>query len=110
MSQFIDSFQLSKANKEIMSEVKKFLTIEKTKLSDAARMRAMQEKKEAQLIAQGKKKKKPKTPAEPILVGSRVRLEKSNQRGEVIAINGEEATVMFGQFKTKVDVAKLVIV
>jgi DNA mismatch repair protein MutS2 len=111
MSSFIEAYILSKPNKELLDEVKKFLTIEKTKLNDIERSRELKEKHEAKLVAQGKrKKKKPKIPVEPIIVGSRVRLEKSNQRGEVIALDGKEVTVMFGMFKTKVDVSKLVVV
>jgi DNA mismatch repair protein MutS2 len=111
MSSFIDAYILSKPNKELMAEVKKFLTIEKTKLNDVQRARALKDQHESMLVAQGKRKKeKPTNHLEPIVLGSRVRLEKSNQRGEVIALDGKEVTVMFGMFKTKVDASKLVVV
>jgi DNA mismatch repair protein MutS2 len=111
MSSFINAYILSKPNKELMAEVKKFLTIEKTKLNDVQRARALKDQHESMLVAQGKRKKeKPTNHLEPIVLGSRVRLEKSNQRGEVIALDGKEVTVMFGMFKTKVDASKLVVV
>jgi len=110
MSSFIDAFELGKANRDLMGEMKKFITIEKTKLTDVVKMQALREREEARQIALGKKKKKAKQDEVPVTVGSRVRLEKSNQRGEVIEIDGKEVTVMFGQFKTKVNIDKLSVV
>ena len=109
MHAFVDRFKLGKANKELMGEVKKFLTIEKTKIEEAKKLIALREKAEAKSAAkQRRRKKKPKSEV-PLKVGSKVRLAKSNQRGEVIELEGEKVVVMFGSFRTQVTRDKLVV-
>ncbi len=111
MASFIQAFQLGKANKELMAEVKKFLTIEKTKTEEQSKAKQLKEKANAKKQARKERDRKRKNKVRhPVKVGSTVRLEKSNQRGEVIELDGSEATVMFGQFKTKVGLEKLVVV
>jgi len=109
MHAFVDRFKLGKANKELMGEVKKFLTIEKTKIEEAKKLIALREKAEAKSAAkERRRKKKPKSEV-PLKVGSKVRLAKSNQRGEVIELEGEKVVVMFGSFRTQVTRDKLVV-
>jgi len=110
MAEFIQAYQLGKANKPLLDEVKKFLTIEKTKTEEFRKKREYKEKAEAKKQARILREKKRKNKVEkPVVIGCTVRLEKSNQKGEVIALDGAEATVMFGQFKTKVGLEKLVV-
>lgn len=111
MADFIQAYKLGKANKDLMAEVKKFLTIEKTKTEELRKAHELKEKANAKKKARKEKERRRKNKVQhPVKVGSTVRLEKSNQRGEVIELNGGEATVMFGQFKTKVGLEKLVVV
>ena len=56
-----------------------------------------------------KPKKSVEIKLSPIKVGSRVRLKNSKQRGEVIDLEGAEATVTFGNFKTKVNVELCIV-
>lgn len=110
IAQFIDEFELGKNNKELMAELKKFLTIEKTKLEEVRKHKEYKEKLEAKRLAEENRKRKKRAKVQsPVTVGSKVRLDKSNQRGEVIGIQGSEATVMFGAFKTKVGLDKLIV-
>ncbi|NNC83708.1 MAG: DNA mismatch repair protein MutS [Flavobacteriales bacterium] len=111
MHQFIDAYTLGRANKELLNEVKKFLTIEKTKLEEARKLKDRKEKSAAKSRARKERERRRKNKVKkPVKVGSTVRLEKSNQRGEVIELKGSEAVVMFGSFKTKVGLEKLVVV
>ncbi|NNK80595.1 MAG: DNA mismatch repair protein MutS, partial [Flavobacteriales bacterium] len=111
MHQFIDAYKLGRANKELLGEVKKFLTIEKTKLDQARKIKERKEKVAAKNRARKQREQRKKNQVQkPVKVGVTVRLEKSNQRGEVIELKGGEAVVMFGSFKTKVGLEKLVVV
>jgi dsDNA-specific endonuclease/ATPase MutS2 len=57
-----------------------------------------------------KKQQQPKSPPKPILVGSAVRMLNGNQDGQVSEIKGKEATVLFGNFKTKVKLIDIEVV
>jgi DNA mismatch repair protein MutS2 len=110
ITQFIEEFQLGKSNKELMADLKKFLTIEKTKMEEVRKHKEYKEKLEAKRLAEENRKRKKRSKVQsPVKVGCKVRLDKSNQRGEVIEIQGNEATVMFGAFRTKVGLEKLIV-
>ncbi|NNC83119.1 MAG: DNA mismatch repair protein MutS, partial [Flavobacteriales bacterium] len=80
-------------------------------LEEARKLKDRKEKSAAKSRARKERERRRKNKVKkPVKVGSTVRLEKSNQRGEVIELKGSEAVVMFGSFKTKVGLEKLVVV
>lgn len=109
MSTLIDRFELkakSPNNKVLLEELKKYLTVEKTKIEEAARAEKLK-----QQAAARKNPKKIKPQHELIKVGSTVRLSKGGkQRGTVMELEGTRAVVAFGMFRTKVDLRELVFV
>lgn len=113
MDQFIADFKMkAKAkNQDLFEEIKKYITIEKTKLLEAEKKKLEKQRElERQRKAPKNRKYKAKPSVNPIVVGSRVKLKTTRQIGEVLAIEGKEATVAFGVFKTKVDLSKLVFI
>ncbi len=105
MLQFIDSYESKKGNKNLLAELKKYIAIEKSKLEEIEKQATL---KAAVKAKHPKRKQKANTKAEkPILVGTIVRLRESKQVGKVLEINGKEATVAFGNFKTKTQISKL---
>jgi DNA mismatch repair protein MutS2 len=106
MQSFIDQFVTKgkgTQNKPLLEEVKKFITVEKTKIEDAKRAEELKIKS----AAKKQTKKKPKPELDLIKVGSLVKLVGGKQSGTVIELDGKNATVAFGVFKTKVEKAKL---
>ncbi len=108
MEQFFGKMKGNKATKPFMDEVRKYLIIERTKITDAS--------KKAQLVKAVKKDFKPKITKKktevakvfkPVLLGSKVKLITGTQVGEVVEISGENAIVVFGNFQTKTKLAKL---
>lgn len=103
MAAFIESWNLRAKNKEQLDEIKKYIIVEKTKIDDERKQKSIQKK-----IHQNKEQKqKREHQREKIKVGSLVRLVQTKQTGDVLEIDGEEATVAFGVFKTKVDISRL---
>ena len=110
MHQFIESYQVKGGNKKLFEEIKKFLAIEKSKLEDAKKKATLIQKSRAKSEAKKKKAERKKKQAEnPVVLGSRVRLKQSNKQGEVVELKKNKATVMFGEFKTQVDISKLLV-
>lgn len=116
MSQFVQNYPSKSKPKqtEYLKEVKKYITIEKSKIEVANRkaQEAERLKLEAQKAkAPSKKQKRRKQVVEkPILEGSKVKMKGSKQSGEVIKMDGNQATVAFGNLKAKVKVEQLVVV
>lgn len=115
MSQFIHDYpSKSKAKQtEYFKELKKYVTIEKSKIDTAIRKaqeaeRAKQEK--LQLKSKKQKRKQVEAPKKPIEIGSTVKLKNSRQGGKVLAIDGKEVTVVFGNLKAKVKAEKLIVI
>ena len=116
MFQFIQHLPKGKAKqKEHWKEVQKYLTIEKSKLEQAAREAQEAQRKEEEALEakrkqkqQRKQKKNRKPEPKPIAVGQRAKLKNGRQVGEVLSIDGNEATVIFGVMKAKVKVSELV--
>lgn len=105
MLQFIESYESRKGNKVLLAELKKYIAIEKSKIEEIEKEAML---KAAVKAKQPKRKQKAKTtPEKPILIGSTVRLKESKQVGKVLEINGKEAIVAFGNFKTKTQISKL---
>ena len=91
LSQFVDRFESGKANKVLLEEVKTYLAKEKAK--------AEKPSKKAKAKAA---KRRPNHQSDKIVVGSLVRLRTGQERGDVVAVQGDHVTVMFGAFKTRV--------
>jgi len=115
MAQFIEEFPSSSKKKqnEFLNEVKRYLAIEKSKI-EARIKKAAEEAKKKRMEAERKnqKQKKPnkgtkKAVEKPLEIGSRAKLNNSRQVGEVVNIEGEEVTVVFGQIKAKVKRSQL---
>ena len=93
LSQFIDRFESGKSNKGLLEEVKTYLAKEKSRMDEQAK-RGKPAKKQG--------KRRPNHQSDKIVKGSRVRLRSGQERGDVVAVQGDHITVMFGAFKTKV--------
>lgn len=104
--QLVEKFNLRAKNKDVLEELKKFVAVEKTEreesrvkkkvLTDSKAKSATKEK-----VVQDRKK---------MIPGALVRLEKTQQVGEILEVIGETATVAFGVFKTKVELVKLLLI
>ncbi|MDE0870783.1 MAG: DNA mismatch repair protein MutS [Flavobacteriales bacterium] len=104
LQQFVDRYTAESKNKELLEDVRKYLAMERAKLDDASKSAAVKRK----AILGGKPKKRPKHFVERIQVGSIVRLRiGGKERGEVIELNQSTALVLFGSFKTRVELTKL---
>ena len=117
MFQFIQGYPSKSKAKQIeyLKEVKKYLTMEKSKGEQA--LRKVQEakrlkEKAQQNNSQSKKNKKihPQKAVKQLEVGFRVKLKSSRQVGEVIQVDGQEAKVIFGNLTAKVKVKDLLII
>lgn len=108
---FIDQYDTrpkAKGNKELLEEVRKYIAMEKTKIEEV-KNEAFLKQKAAE--AKNPKKKRPKANQDKIRVGSTVRLiSGGKQRGTVIELDGDKATVNFGVFRMKVEIQKLAYV
>jgi len=112
MTQFINSYRLKGSNKKMLEEVKKFIAVEKSKLvtkKEQAKTKQIAKNVPSRSTVK-KKQQQPKSPPKPILVGSTVRMLNGNQDGQVSEIKGKEATVLFGNFKTKVKLIDIEVV
>lgn len=104
LQQFIDRFQSGKPNKALIEDLRKYLSMEATKLAERAEAKARKK------AAEDKRRKSSRTKQhlDRIAVGSTVRLKEGRQRGEVLDIKGARATVAFGEFRTRVELEDLV--
>lgn len=104
LMQFIDRFDPGSKNKELFQDVQKYLAVEKSKKLDAVAAKKAKQKANAAKSA----KRRPKHFVERIKVGSIVRLRNGGkERGEVLQMHGDGATVLFGAFKTKIELERL---
>ncbi len=117
MSQFIQNYpSKSKAKQtEYLKELKKYVVVEKSKIEMA--LRKTQEVKKLKEEAQKSKGNKPKQARlqpvkteKPLLVGSRVKIKNTKQAGDILSLDGKEATIAFGNLKAKVKLEKLIVI
>jgi len=113
LSAFIDKFvtrsRKKDVNQPLFEEIRKYLTVEKSKLEDADRKEKLIK---ASQSTKPKKKKILKPEMDPyqrhkIVVGSSVKLISTKQSGTVESIEGEILTVTFGFLRMKVEREKL---
>ncbi len=103
MQQFIDRWDVNSKNKELLEDLRKYLAMERARQEDAA---ALARAKRAAAKAR-EPKRRPKHFVERIQVGSKVRLRNGNERGEVVAVKGDDITVLFGAMRMRVERNKL---
>ena len=101
--QFIESYNLRTKNKDLLDEVKKYMAMEKAKLEDVRKQKAVQSK----VKKQREEKIAVESNREKIAVGSLVRLRNTKQTGTVLNMDKGLVTVAIGMFRTKVDLQKL---
>jgi DNA mismatch repair protein MutS2 len=104
LQQFVDRFKSGQANKALLEDVRKYLSVEATKVAEKAEAAAQKKADKASK----KKTARTKQHVDRIQVGSTVRLKEGRQRGEVLDIKGRRATVAFGEFKTRVELHDLI--
>ena len=112
MAQFIEGFPTSSKKKQtdFINEVKRYLAIEKSKIEVSIKKAAEAAKKKRLEAEKRNQKNKPKKnriakqkiTEKPLAIGVRAKLKNSKQVGEVVKIEGEEITLVFGQMKAKV--------
>jgi DNA mismatch repair protein MutS2 len=104
--QLVEKFNLRAKNKDVLEELKKFVTVEKTEREES--------RKKKKVLTESKvkteRKEKVIQDRKKMIVGATVRLEKTQQVGEILEVVGETATVAFGVFKTKVELGKLLLI
>ena len=103
MHQFITSYNAKTKNKELLENVKKYLAMEKAKYDEERKTKKLKE----QTKAKKERRSKRKEDLSKIEVGCTVKLRTNKQRGTVLEIDGDTATVAFGFMKTKVSLSKL---
>jgi DNA mismatch repair protein MutS2 len=103
LNQYIKRYTTSKANKDLLQEIKKYLAVEKSKTEDAQKKTKLKE----QAKRKRDDKKNRKANQDKIKVGCTVRLITGREKGEVLEVSGGKALVAFGIFKTKVEISKL---
>lgn len=103
LESFIKQIEPKGKNKEALEEVKKYLLVERGKQLDIAKAKEL---KEAEAR---KRNKKPKVrPNQHLIkVGSTVKLINGKERGTVLEMDKDYATVAFGVFKTRVKLNQL---
>jgi len=113
MRQFIGRYLLhskkKNANKALLDEVKKYISIEKTKEEDAQILEKIKREKAKPTVAK-KKKTAPvvdENQQAKIKLGSQVKMINSKQTGIVDEINANLVTVVFGSMRVKVEKEKL---
>ena len=104
--QLVEKFNLRAKNKDVLEELKKFVAVEKTEREES--------RKKKKVLTESKAKKATKEKViqdrKKMIPGAIVRLEKTQQVGEILEVIGENATVAFGVFKTKVELGKLLLI
>lgn len=104
--QLVEKFNLRAKNKDVLEELKKFVAVEKTEREES--------RKKKKVLTESKAKKATKEKViqdrKKMIPGATVRLEKTQQVGEILEVVGETATVAFGVFKTKVELGKLLLI
>ena len=104
--QLVEKFNLRAKNKDVLEELKKFIAVEKTEREESRKKkRVLTESKVKTAI-----KEKVIQDRKKMIAGATVRLEKTQQIGEILEVIGETATVAFGVFKTKVELGKLLLI
>ena len=98
MNQYVSRFKPGTKNKELLEEILKFLAVETAR------------KNKSSVKPSDTVKRRPNHRSDEIKVGSVVKLRSGKEKGDVISLQGKNATVLFGAFKTRVKIEKLSLV
>jgi DNA mismatch repair protein MutS2 len=98
MNQFISRFKPGTKNKELLEEILKLLAVETARKNKTSA-------KPTDAV-----KRRPNHRSNEIKVGSVVKLRSGKEKGDVLSLQGKNATVLFGAFKTRVKIEKLSLV
>lgn len=101
--QFIEKYHLRSANKELIEEIRKYLAMEKSAIEATRKEKNIKKDLDKEKVKALRRNKS----AAVIKVGSLVRLRQTKQTGTVLELDGNQATVAFGNFKTLLDIAKI---
>ncbi len=113
LRQYVDRYLLrtkkKDANKALLEEIHKYISIEKTKIEDAKIVERIKKEASGKLKPKKVKNKPTANPLnhDKIKEGSKVKMVDSKQNGVVEAINGKNVTVVFGALRVKVELNKL---
>jgi len=111
MLSFVERFALNtrkkSVNDELFSEIKTYLTFEKSRKTINARSAKKTNSSDQSLVSSKEARKKNDFQQEKIKCGSLVQLISSNRNGTVESINGEKVTVIFGNARMKVSLENL---
>lgn len=95
-----------KENKKLIGDITDYLLIEKSKTQDTKKLQKLKSVNQTKSKTKQKVRKKPRKPIE---IGSKVRLKSGGKKiGEVISIDKNTVTVLFGMFNTKVEKENLI--
>jgi len=107
LEQFVEKYGRKGKARETLEEVRRYLAMERDKKRDKAKKKqATARSKTAKTPAQ--KAPKMKRHLDLIQVGSQVKMDGSNLKMEVIALEDGMATLSYGSMKTKVELSRLV--
>jgi DNA repair exonuclease SbcCD ATPase subunit len=107
LEQFVEKYGRKGKTRETLEEVRRYLAMERDKKRDKAKKKqATARSKTAKTPAQ--KAPKMKRHLDLIQVGSQVKMDGSNLKMEVIALEDGMATLSYGSMKTKVELSRLV--
>jgi DNA mismatch repair protein MutS2 len=103
LQQFIKRYNPSQSNKKLLKEIREYLTVEKTREIDSTKKARVKEK----VNKKRTESKARRAHMEKIAVGCTVKLRGGRENGKVLEIDGKDALVAFGVFKSRVDMTKL---
>lgn len=110
LSKYIERFE-SRNTKALLDEIKKYLTIEKSKILEAEqKAKMLLQLKEENKKKKQQKNKRPNRKEKPVYIGALVKLIDSKQKGNVTEINGDDITVVIGNFKFKTSKEKVFVI
>jgi DNA mismatch repair protein MutS2 len=109
LQSYIELYTGKGSNKPLMQEILKYLAVEKSRIEDRIKSEKLKE-----LSAKTAKQPKLRPDSEQvqaqITIGSVVKLRKGKQSGTVMELEGNEALVAFGVFKTRIHLDRLVFI
>lgn len=107
LNQFIEKYGRKGKAKETLDEMRRYLAMERDKKKNKAAVKKVAGKHAAKAPA---KKTKVQRKLDQIEVGCQVRMDGSNLKMEVMALEDGVATLAYGSMKTKVEIQRLIYI